>query len=133
MTEDYGVADGDAFSNPSLRSRFNSFFSSRFCSFRSFLVRFSVEEAAGVTLDEDVDVAAGDAVAPTPRALNCWPSDFALPRAGASAGAVAIGEGDEIVSGAAGTVATGVGNFDVAGFVGALGVGVLWTSNRPRR
>ena len=89
------------------------------------MVRFSADAAAGATLGNDVDVTAGDAVAPTPRALSCWPSDFALPRASA----VALGEGDEIVS----VAATGVGDFDVACFGVALGVDVLGDGQRPAR
>ena len=66
MTESYGVAEGDgeAFSNPSLRSRFNSFFSSRFCSFFSCFVSFSAGEVEGLegalARGDDVDVTVGE-------------------------------------------------------------------------
>ena len=54
----------------------------------------------GVTLDEDVAVAAGATVASIRRALNCWPWDLALPCA--SADAVALGEGAELILDTAG-------------------------------
>ena len=42
------MGDGEVFSKPSLRSRFNSLFSSRFCSFFSCLVSFPSGEDKGV-------------------------------------------------------------------------------------
>jgi hypothetical protein len=63
MTEGYGVAEGEgeAFSNPSLRSRFNSFFSSRFSSFFSCLVNFSLGDGDVVeAFGEGVDLAVAD-------------------------------------------------------------------------
>ena len=55
MTDYWGVAEGEALSNPSLRSRLNYFFSSRFCPFFSCFVNCPPGDIEGVEAAFGVD------------------------------------------------------------------------------
>ena len=153
MTEGEAVALAPA---PSLRSRFNSFLSSRFCSFFSRFVNSSPGDGAGVEAarDEDVDVVSGETAEDEVVALGegeavdissvCLDSKFgrgdwdlargfaALPEpAGATGDAEGLGvEGMRVVS--TGELLAAVGCGVALGIVRGDGV-ALGTSKRPRR